>query len=131
MIQHLFFYCRFTRLVWATIYAAWRLPQPRDVSSMFGNWTIGVPKEYKQLVCVDAACWSVWRCRNSVIFYNKQPSFLQVIYSTTHWLCTWAILQPSTSQDVLVAASHFLEQMAKEFFVRAHGWRSSLRIDCH
>ena len=132
-IQHLFFDCRFTRLVWATIYAAWGLPQPRDVSSMFGNWTIGVPKEYKQLVRVGAAalCWSVWRCRNSAIFYNKQPSFLKVIYSTTHWLCTWAILQPSTSQDVLVAASHFLEQVAKKFFIRTHGWRSSLRIDCH
>ena len=30
MIQHLFFDCWFTRLVWATIYAAWCLPQPRD-----------------------------------------------------------------------------------------------------
>ena len=30
-IQHLFFDCRFTKLVWATIYAAWGLPQPRDV----------------------------------------------------------------------------------------------------
>ena len=36
-IQHLFFDCRFTKLVWATIYATWGLPQPRDVSSMFGN----------------------------------------------------------------------------------------------
>ena len=93
-IQHMFFDCRFTRLVWATIYAAWGLPRPRDVSSMFGNLMIGVPKEYKQLVRVGAAalCWSVWRCRNSVIFYNKQPSFLKVIYSTTHWLRTWTIL---------------------------------------
>ena len=119
MIQHLFFNYRFTRLVWATIYVAWGLPQPRDVSSMFGNWTIGVPKEYKQLVRVGVAAlrWSVWCCRNSVIFYNKQPSFLQVIYSITHWLCTWAILQQPTWQDVLVAASYFLEQLAKEFFV--------------
>ena len=70
MIQHLFFDCRFTRLVWATVYVAWGLPHPRDVSSMFGNWTIGIPKEYKQLVPVGAAalCWSVWRCRNSAIF---------------------------------------------------------------
>ena len=100
---------------------------------MFGNWRIGVPKDYKQPVCVSAAVlsWSVWRYRNSVNFYNKQPSFLQVIYSTIHWLRMWAILQPSTSQDVLVAASHFLEQVAKEFFARTHGLRSSLRIDCH
>ena len=100
---------------------------------MFGNWTIGVPKDYKQPVCVSAAAlsWSVWRCRNSVNFYNKQPSFLQVIYSTTHWLRIWAILRPSTSQDILVAASHFLERVAKEVFAWAHGWRSSLRIDYH
>ena len=93
---------------------------------MFGNCTIGVPKDYKQLVRVSATdlSWSVWHCRNSVNFYNKQPSFLQVIYSTTHWLRTWAILQPPTLQDVLIAASHFLEQVVKEFFVRAHGWRS-------
>ena len=66
-IQHLFFDCRFTRLVWATIYAAWGLPQPRDVSSMFGNWTIGVPKEYEVCVSAQVFCWSVWRCRNSMI----------------------------------------------------------------
>jgi len=50
-----------------------------------------------------------------VVFYNKQSSFLQVIFSTTHWLCTWAILQRHTSQDILVAASHFLTQVAKDF----------------
>ena len=47
MIQHLFFNYRFTRLVWATIYAAWGLPRLRDISSIFGNCTIGVHKEYK------------------------------------------------------------------------------------
>jgi len=56
-----------------------------------------------------------------MIFYNKQPSFLQVVYSTTHWPHTWAILQPPTWQDVLVAASHFLEQVAKEFFAQGLG----------
>ena len=60
-IQHLFFDCRFTRLIWATVHVAWDIAQPHDVSNMFGNWMIGVPKEYKQLVCVGAAvlCWSV------------------------------------------------------------------------
>ena len=108
-IQHLFFDCRFARMVWATVYAAWGIPKSYNMQRMFGSWLNGIPKEYKKLVLLGAAalCWSVWHYRNSVIFYNKQPSFLQVIYSVTHWLRTWAILQPSTSLDVLVPASHF------------------------
>ena len=31
----------------------------------------------------------------------------------------------------LVAASHFLAQVAKDFFAQAYGWRSSRRIDGH
>ena len=57
--------------------------------------------------------------------------FLQVLYKTTHWLRTWATLQQPTSQEALVVASRFLEQVAKDIFSQAHGWRSSHRIDNH
>ena len=56
-----------------------------------------------------------------MIFYNKKSFFLQVIYSTTHWLRMWAILQQPTSQDTLVAASHFLAQVVKIFLPRHMG----------
>ena len=134
MIQHLFFDCRFTRMVWASVNAAWGIPKPHNMPSMFGSWLNGILKEYKPLVLLGAAvlCLSVRLCRNAVVFDNKKNLFfLQVIYSTTHWLRTWAILQKLTLQDKLVAASHFLAQVAKVFFVRAHGWRSSLRIDSY
>ena len=36
-IHHLFFYCRFARLGWATAYAAWGLPRPQSVDDMFGH----------------------------------------------------------------------------------------------
>ena len=132
-IQHLFFDCRFARMVWASVYAAWGIPKPHNMPSMCGSWLNGISKEYKPLVLLGAValCWSVWLCRNVVVFDNKKFSFLQVIYSTTHCLRTWAILQKHTLQDKLVAASHFLAQVAKDFFARAHGWRSSLRINSH
>ena len=50
---------------------------------------------------------------------------------TTHWLRTWATLQQPTSIEMLVAGSHLLEQVAKDVFTQAHGWRYSLRIDSH
>ena len=105
-------------MVWASVYAAWDIPKPHNMSSMFGCWLNRIPKEYKPLVLLGAAalCWSVWLCRNDVVFDNKKYFFLQVIYSTTHWLRTWAILQKHTLQDKLVAASRFLEQEAKDFF---------------
>ena len=85
-IQYLFFDCRFTRMLWAIVYAAWGLPKPRNMSNMFESWLNGIPKDFKPLVLVGAAalCWSVWLCRNAVVFDNKQSSFLQVIYSMTH-----------------------------------------------
>ena len=125
-IQHLFLDCRFTRMVWL------RSMRP-GASRNRAIWLNGIPKEFKPLVLLGAAalCWSVWRCRNAVVFDNKRSFFLQVIYLTTYWLRTWAILQRHTLQDKLVAASRFLEQVAKVFFARAHGWRSSLWIDSH
>ena len=77
-IQHLFFDCHFIRLVWTSVYTAWGLPNPSSVTNMFGNWLIGTLKDYKPLVLVGAAalCWSVWRCRNAVVFYKKKVFFL-------------------------------------------------------
>jgi len=99
------------------------------VDDMFGHWLDGIESNLKPLILLGASalCWSLWLCRNAFIFENKHTSFLQVIYLTTHWLRTWAVLQKSSSQEVVVAASRYLAQVANEFFTRAHG----LRIDSH
>jgi len=117
-IQHFSFDCHVTRLVWASVYTAWGLPKPNSVSNMFGY----------QMITNKG---SVWCCRNAVVFDNKKHSFLQLIFATTHWLRTWAILQRPSSQDTLVAVSYFLAQVANDFFVRVHGWQSSIRIDTY
>ena len=53
-----------------------------------------------------ATCWSLWLCRNDLVFEKKRTSFpLQVIYLIIHWLRTWAVLQKPTSQDLVVAVS--------------------------
>jgi len=133
-IKHLFFECRFARAVWAIIHAAFGLAQPRSVSNMFGSWLVSFKKEFKPLVLLGAAatCWSLWLSRNNLVFEKKQyHSPLQVIFSTIHWLRSWAILQKPSFQDLVIAASQCLAQVAKEFFIRSHGWQSNLRIGCH
>jgi hypothetical protein len=76
-IQHLFLECRFTRMVWASVHAAWGLPKSSSVSNMFNDWLNLVPQNVKPLVFVGAAalCWAVWRCRNAVVFDNESPNF--------------------------------------------------------
>ena len=131
-IKHLFFECRFARVVWSVIHAASGLSQPHSVSNMFGSWLCGLSKDLKSLALLGAAatCWSLWLCRNDLVFEKKCTSFpLQVIYSIIHWLRTWVVLQKPTSQGLVVAASQHLAQVAKEFFTRAHRWQSSLRIE--
>ena len=132
-IQHLFFDCRLSKMVWSMVHAAWGIRRPSSVANLFGGWLNGIPKQFKNLILVGAAalCWSVWLCRNAAVFENKNSSFLQVLYRTTHWLRTWATLQQPTSQEAFVVASRFLEQVAKDIFSQAHGWRSSHRIDNH
>jgi hypothetical protein len=133
-IQHLFFDCHFARAVWSITHAATGLPQPRSTSHMFGDWLWGISKELKPLVLLGVAttCWSLWLCRNDVVFERKpNTSPLQVIYSVIHWLRSWIILQKPASQEFLVAALQHLTLVAKEFFTQTYGWRSTLRIDNH
>jgi hypothetical protein len=122
-IQHLFFECRLAHMVWAVTYAASGIPQPCSVSNMFGQWLMGLSNELKPLILLDATstCWSLWMCRNALIFENKQTSFLQVIFTILRWLRTWAILQKPTTQGLVTAASQQLALMAKVFFTQAYG----------
>ena len=103
--------------------AAWGLTKSSSVSNMFGNWLNSIRKDCKPSVLVGAAafCWSVWRCRNAVVFDNKKNSLLQVIFATTHWLRTWAILQWPSSQDILLAASHFWPRWPRNFLPECMG----------
>ena len=69
-IQHLFFDCCLTWMVWTIVHAAWKLCKPTNIANLFSGWLNGIPKPYKPLILVGVAalCWSVWLCRNVVVF---------------------------------------------------------------
>ncbi|WVZ90481.1 hypothetical protein U9M48_036780 [Paspalum notatum var. saurae] len=71
---------------------------------------------------------SVWSILQMATGINPPQN---VILSVTHWLSSWVILQPEEVQPLVAAGSRHLVRVATEFFSRAHGWRSSLQIDCH
>jgi hypothetical protein len=133
-IQHLFFECRFARMVWSMMFWALGVPKPTSTSNMFGNWLSQFDKKLKNLALLGVAtiCWSLWLSRNDLVFQKKfNMSPLQVIFTTTHWLRSWVVLQRHDQQSIVMEASQRLEQVATKFLSQAHGWRSSRWIDIH
>ena len=103
-----------------------------SIPHLFGSCLRGFQKDLKPIIILGAAatCWSIWLCRNDLVFEKKLVySPLQVVFSVIHWLRTCVILQKPFARALVLKASQQLMQVATMFFFRAHGWRSSLRID--
>ena len=89
-------------MVWTITHASFGLPQPSSVTDMIGQCLMGVCNEFKSLILLEAAatCWSLWLYQNALIFENKQSSFLRIIFSISHWVYTWTILQWPIIEDL-------------------------------
>ena len=72
--------------------------------------------------------WSLWLCRNKVIFEANQCSPMQVIFHCAHLLREWSSLQKPEHRDLYTAVCSRLEQVAKDIFF-LHGWRHDRRIE--
>ena len=72
-IKHLFFDCRFAKTVWAIFHCASGLSSPNNAFHMFGSWVQGLPNILQSIVLLGAAaiCWSIWLCRNDLVFEKK------------------------------------------------------------
>jgi hypothetical protein len=95
-IQHLFFTCPFAKILWRIIYMTFNIPDPSNVTNLFGNWLKGVAKKDKGHIRVGvcALFWAIWKVRNDFIFNKKSfPSFLQVVPLVTHRIHMWSFIQ--------------------------------------
>jgi len=86
-IEHLFISCPFAKLIWRVVFCTYNIPPPTNVTNMFGNWLRGVDQKTKNRIRigVSAICWSIWNCRNDIVF-NRKDNFhvLQVIHTAVH-----------------------------------------------
>ena len=102
---------------------------PHNVANIFSNWLRGIDNKYRIHIRVGAIAtlWSLWLCRNDMVFNGKMPSLLQVIYRCTSMLRLWSPLQRPEFRDLFTEVSTRLEQAARDIFT-LHGWQHSLRI---
>ena len=87
-IKHLFFQCKVARSIWSVIQVALNLYPPRSVANIFGNWLHEIDHRFRILIRVGALAiiWSLWLCRNDMVFNAKNSSPIQVIYRCAHTL---------------------------------------------
>jgi hypothetical protein len=124
-IEHLFISCPFARLLWRVVNFTYNLPSPTNIRNMFGNWLNGVDRNSKARIRigVSALCWSIWRCRNDIVFNKKRTfNFLQVIHMMVHWVQLWSFLLPPEQRDAMVIGCNQLVTVAQDFLCRA-GWQ--------
>jgi hypothetical protein len=130
-IEHLFIECPFAKIIWRIVFFAYDLPPPANVTNMFGNWLNGVDKKVKAYIRigVSALCWSIWRCRNNIMFNRaKNLNILQVIHMLVHWVQLWALLLPQSQRDAMDTGCRWLLMVARDILSRA-GWQHISRLE--
>jgi hypothetical protein len=95
-VQHLFISCPFVRIIWCMVYFMYNLPPPTNITNMFDNWLNGIPKNARARIriVVSALCWSIWTCRNNIIFHNQKDSIFCKLFV---WLRHGFIYGPNSS----------------------------------
>jgi hypothetical protein len=78
------FKCPFALIVWPTVYMPYNISWPTNIINMLENWLKGTDKKFNARICIGASalCWSLWRCRNNIVFNNIVSSsvFLGFLY---------------------------------------------------
>src|ERR1043165_8282346 len=103
-IDHLFFTCPFAHLLWTVVHYAFNITPPVNSTNMFGSWLNSVDKNFKAQIRVGtcALLWSIWKCRNDIIF-NKggHTNFFQVIRKASHLNHEWSFLFPEAQRALI------------------------------
>jgi hypothetical protein len=129
-IEHLFIVCPFSKLLWRMVFFAFNLPPLANITNMFGNWLNGVDKKAKDRIRigVSALCWSIWRCRNNIVFNNSTTfNIMQVVHMILHLVQQWALLLPQDQQAFMDTGCNHLQTVAQGILSQA-GWCHTSRL---
>jgi hypothetical protein len=101
-----------------------------NITNMFGNWLNGIDKKTKERICVGvcALVWTIWNCRNEVVFNRcANPNFLQVIHRAAFLIHLWSYLIPVEQRGPLDIGCNRLMAVVWAIFNQG-GWLHSRRI---
>lgn len=127
-VNHFLFTCSVASLMWSLLQCTFGLRKtPASIEECLGTWIKSFLKEDKKLVLVgiSALFWTLWKCRNGVIFDNKfftDP--MTLIKLMCRWILDWSILQiKEQNREVMELGIKLLERVANEVYKASQGWR--------
>jgi hypothetical protein len=130
-IDHLFISCPFSRLVWRVVHFTFSIPPPSNITNLFGNWLNGIDKKTKERIRVGvcALVWTIWNCRNEVVFNRcANPNFLQVIHRAASLIHLWSYLLPVEQRGPMDIGCNRMMAVVRAIFNQG-GWLHSRRIE--
>jgi hypothetical protein len=77
-IQHLFFECRFAKIVWCIIHMTFDFTPPKNVTNLFGNWLKGIPNN--NLVQIRVGVYAVNTRNEHILKIQKIILFTGYFY---------------------------------------------------
>jgi hypothetical protein len=82
-VNHLFISCPFAKLVWRVVHATFDITPPTNITNLFGNWLNGIDKKTRAKIRIGvlALVWSIWNCRNNIVFNRKDSTIFFACYS--------------------------------------------------
>jgi hypothetical protein len=105
---------------------------PTSVNDLFNAWLSQFDTKLLNIVLVgvSALLWSLWLCRNDMVFNKTNSiSILQVVFRSTYWARTWSmLLKDEESQEALKLGCRRWEMIAREILTK-FGWRYASRIE--
>jgi hypothetical protein len=130
-IDHLFISCPFSRLVWRVVHFTISIPPPSNITNLFGNWLNRIDKKTKERIRVGvcALVWTIWNCRNEVVFSRcANPNFLQVIHRAASLIHLWSYLLPVEQRGPTDIGCNRMMAVVRDIFNQG-GWLHSRRIE--
>ena len=102
-----------------------------NIANLFGTWLNGIDKVTKARIRIGVAAilWTIWNCRNDIIFNNKfSTHYLQVIHQACSSIHLWSFLLPVDQRGLMDAGCSRLLAIMRAIFSQSW-WRLSKRID--
>jgi hypothetical protein len=87
-IQHLFFICHVVGAFWQIVNIATAIPKPNSRMHILAGWITSIRAKEKHLILVGVAAmfWSIWLCKNDIVFDKKIHGFFGTGHRQRHLL---------------------------------------------
>ena len=87
--------------------------------------TFGKDERGLVMIGISAICWTIWKLRNSIIFYNNRVNDpcipVNLLLKNLH---DWNVLQTNPVRSKMMEAGvKQVGEVVGEVFKAAHGWR--------